>query len=100
LVLFVFAACTQPGRWENPGVPSSQWSKDEAQCRYQATRKLDREYSREHLSDMERHTVREDLYQARMTQYEFSRRRAKLVAACMADLGYVKATPSKDSPAR
>ncbi len=96
LALVLAASCggtlpwEKPGRWENPGVPEEQWSKDRSTCRRLAKTAAERKYVREHIYLGRGDFGTADTFESRMARYDAGKRGNRLFVNCMTRRGYSK----------
>ena len=91
LALIVLAACSAPHRWEHPKLAPEEWKADEAACRAEATREVDRDSARETGYAATARESRENPVRAQMDAFEATKRARALVERCMKAKGYVQA---------
>ena len=91
-LLIGLGACAAPARWQHPTLPRDQWSKDHYQCQRAASRKVEKELTREQDYLGRGREPGADPLKAGMTRHDALKRRERLTARCMRARGYTKAT--------
>ena len=91
------AACATKGtdgRWEHPTRTADERAADYADCRSEATKKVERELGRTGPSYVERTQTE---LQAKLSQFSATKRRDELVESCMRRRGYTRPTGKEDT---
>lgn len=91
LALALLAACSAPQRWEHRTLAPERWKSDEAACRAEATREVDRDSAREQGYAATARESRENPVRARMAAFETTKKTQALVERCMKAKGYDQA---------
>ena len=91
LALALLAACSAPQRWEHRTLASDRWKADEAACRAEATREVDRDSARDQGYGATARERREHPVRAQMAAFEATKKMQALVERCMKANGYVGA---------
>lgn len=88
LVLPLLAACLSKTQWQNPDVPSKQWSRDVSACGRWAAREAEKEYGRDLDIESDRGLNSGGPLSQQTGLYGTRKRKSALKADCLRARGY------------
>jgi hypothetical protein len=82
------AACSEPTRWANPGVPEDGWALDAQECRKRAATRVERAYAHEEATAERSGVSGVGSLRQTMARHDAMSWRDDLFADCMRAKGY------------